>query len=86
MIKESKFRNTRVPLDGQEFVDCTFHDCTLIYSGGIPPSLKGCDLGNSKLEFADAAKRTVEFLRAMASPTSGLQTVIRQLFVFPTTH
>jgi hypothetical protein len=76
-----------VTVDGQVFVDCKSEGCTLVYSGGTPPSFNGCDLGGpTTIRFTDAAERTLIFLQAMARPGSGLQSVIRDTFAFVTAH
>jgi hypothetical protein len=82
MVMGSHFRNSNVSLDGQMFKDCTFEGCTLVYSGGPPPSLSGCNLGDSKIKFTDAAERTLAFLKEMARPGSGLQKIIFDTFPF----
>ena len=74
------FQGGRVALDGNNFKGCTFANCELVYSGGIPPALSGCHFTNFNMRFEGAAGNTVGFLKAMAAPSSGLQRVIRDTF------
>lgn len=70
----------RVPVDGHQFVACTFEKVALVYSGGPPPSFRGCIFRDWRFTFEGPAANTVNFLRAMAPKTSGLSDVIRQTF------
>lgn len=63
--ENSKFRNSTVDLDGASFKDCTFHGCSLRYSGGVPPTMVACDFYESRFEFAGAAANTVGFMRGI---------------------
>ena len=78
------FANTSVQLDDCAFKNCTFHDCRMVYSGGRPPTLDGCQFHNSEFEFKGPAANTVAFMQAMTDPHSGLQAVIRG--TFPALH
>ena len=76
----STFINVTVHLDGEEFENCTFTDCVLVYSGGPLPKLSGCDLRKFALKFDGPAERTVAFLKLMAAPGSGLQKIVVDTF------
>lgn len=69
-----------VTLDDGEFINCTFDGSILIYSGGKPPTIDGCSFENVRFEFRGCAENTVAFLKAMAAPNSGLQSIIRDTF------
>ena len=71
----NSFTNVAVELDGNDFTDCTFQGCTLIYRGGRGPNMNGCDLRDSKFKFEGAAGNTVAFLKAMSK--SGLRAVVK---------
>ena len=63
---DSQFSNATQDLDGNEFDRCTFHDSTLVYSGGDPPTIMNCQFSNTcRWEFRGAAERTVGFMRAI---------------------
>jgi hypothetical protein len=74
------FQGGRVALDGNSFKGCTFDSCELVFSGGIPPALSGCSFRNTSMRFEGTAGNTIAFLKAMATPSSGLQRVIRDTF------
>jgi hypothetical protein len=69
-----------VDLDGVEFLECRFRGTTLRYSGGGVPRIKGCSFSGARFAMDGAAARTVALLKAMASPGSGLQDVVRETF------
>ncbi len=80
MMYQNETFTGEVDLDRNDFDTCTFSEALLIYSGGTPPSLNGCNFTNVKFEFRGAASNTVAFLQAMASPNSGLQGIVRDTF------
>jgi hypothetical protein len=72
--------NQNVQLDGNAFIRCRFTGCKLIYSGGMPPNFSHCEFSGSQFYFEGAAGNTVAFLKAMSSPQSGLQRVLKDIF------
>src|SRR5262249_34491240 len=67
-------------VDGNRYVHCTFKGGVMVYGGGVPPSFSGCHFTDSKLSFVGAAASTLAFLKAMDSPSSGLQRIVRETF------
>ncbi|HEX8200267.1 MAG TPA: hypothetical protein VF590_07255 [Isosphaeraceae bacterium] len=63
--KAEIFENRAVVLDGEEFEDCTFRNCTLIYKGGEAPKLVNNYLEGCAWQFQEAAERTVNFLKGL---------------------
>lgn len=59
------FQGGRVLLDNNEFRDCVFADCELVFAGGGPVALSGNVFKNVKWSFEGAAARTLQFLTAM---------------------
>ena len=76
----NSFSRCAVELDDTDFTDCKFDDCELVYRGGRPPTMDSCSFTNTRFKFEGAAANTVAFLKAMASPKSGLQLIIRETF------
>lgn len=75
------FRNMRIALDGQHFVQCTFERCSMVYFGGAPPRIEGGTIENCSWELAGAAKQTLQFLvmmRELGAPEIAEQ-VINQI-------
>ena len=61
-----------VTTDGTTFVECSFERTTLLYCGGDQPRFERCRFSYATWEFAGAASRTVEVLRAInGSPGGG---------------
>ncbi len=72
------FENSDVEMDGHEYFDCTFHNCKLIYRGGTPPSMAGCNVHDSRFDFKGAAAATIVFMNAMYN--GGFKAVIDEMF------
>ena len=70
-----------VVLDDNSFAGCHFKNCVLVYSGGLPPDLRNNQFSTDiQFVFRGAAENTVYFLKAMAAPKSGLQSIIQNTF------
>lgn len=49
-------------VDGKEYVDCKFNQCTLIYKGGEIPKMTKCQFTNCDWQFQESAARTLVFM------------------------
>ena len=74
------FTNERVTLDDNEFFNCKFNSCTLVYHGSAPPQLSDDSFHNVKFVFNGPAANTIAFLKAMATVTSGMQHIVKDTF------
>lgn len=59
------YKNQVLALDGNEYTDCSFIQCTLSYSGGKLPVLRGCKFDPPNVHFHEAAANTLALMRAM---------------------
>jgi hypothetical protein len=76
---DSVFADSDVVLDGNEYRNCIFQNCRLIFRGLQPTSLSGNTIaGNSRFVFEGPARLTLNFLQALAKPTSGLNEVVKR--------
>lgn len=69
MIRQQgcSYKNTGVELDNQEFIDCRFDDCRIVYRGGPPPRFGGKNqFIGCQIVFEDAAASTMEVLKLLA--------------------
>lgn len=64
VFQASMFMGQRIVLDGNEFVNCVFDRCVLVYGGG-PLKMIGNTLTNITWEFTDAAARTTALLSSL---------------------
>jgi hypothetical protein len=62
---KNKYRKTTVKLDNNEFVECSFEECTLQYAGKGPVAMIGCTFTNVQWVFVDAAQHTLQFLQEL---------------------
>lgn len=79
-VINSIFTGTQVEVDGNNYSHCAFSNVVLIYRGGPPPSFNSCKFNETNFAFRGHAGNTVNFLRAMANPNSGLQRIILDTF------
>lgn len=80
-VEGGVFHDCTVELDGREFIDCAFVRTVVRYRGEALPRIERCSFIASTFTFDGAAGRTVKLLRALGADKSGLQTVVRQMFV-----
>ena len=76
--RKQKFENVTIFLDGSSFIECTFENCTLIYSGLLPAALNTSSFKNCRWEFSGAAQNTVGFMADLYR--AGAQELIEATF------
>ncbi len=52
-------------IDGNQYNECHFQNCRMIYRGGELPRISGCHFENCQWQFEDAAERTLIFMRQL---------------------
>lgn len=65
-FQQNRFENVDIDTDGNEYTDCVFDHCRLMYTGGPIPVMNGCEFNESGWFFDDAAGRTVNLIREFA--------------------
>lgn len=65
--EKEKFSNENIALDFNQFIECEFVDCKLIYRGYGPVDLEGCSFRNVQWIFSDAAGNTIKFMAGIYS-------------------
>ena len=60
-------------LDGNTFIDCEFKNAVLVFKGVAQPSFANCRFTQSRFVFEDSAAVTVNFLRGMLQPQTGMR-------------
>jgi len=59
-------KNETVELDNNEFINCTFDNCTIIFRGETLPGVKDCNfVGYIKWTFKDYARATLTLFSAL---------------------
>ena len=57
--RNQKFADQEIHVDGNEYHDCRFDNCVLVYSGGQLPKITGCSFARPKWRFSGAAADTL---------------------------
>jgi hypothetical protein len=60
-------------LDGNTFVNCEFRNAQLVFKGVQQPGFTNCRFTQSRFVFEDSAGVTVNFLRGMLQPQTGMR-------------
>ena len=50
-------------IDGNQYTECRFENCQLIYRGGEIPRISQCHFENCTWQFEEAAERTLLFMK-----------------------
>jgi hypothetical protein len=74
------FSNEEVLLDGNEFIDCHFDHCTMIYGGGTLPDIVNCSFKNPNWSLVKAASNTLELLTLFYHNLEGGKQLIENTF------
>jgi hypothetical protein len=59
------FESERVHVDGQQFIDCEFKNCSMVFSGGALPGFLECHFEGCQWQLEAAASRTVQYLQIL---------------------
>jgi len=77
--RRNVYTNSDVVLDGNEFQECTFQACRLIFKGEQPTALHGNHIAQDcRFVLVGAAQLTVNFLQQLAKPESGLSEMAKR--------
>ena len=63
----------RQPIDGMTFIDCEFKNAQLVFTGKENPNFVNCRFTQSSFSFEENAGRTVNLLRGMLQPQTGMR-------------
>jgi hypothetical protein len=65
MHQGNTFRNVRIELDNQTFVECTFEGCAIVFAARGAYNLNGCKFNSCQFALDGAAALTVKYLADM---------------------
>jgi hypothetical protein len=63
--KGQTFSHVTEVIDGNQYQDCRFENCKMVFRGGEIPLISGCHFENCQWQFEDAAERTLVFMRQL---------------------
>lgn len=64
-FENQKFLARRVLLDGNQFIECQFERCLIVYAASAATDLKNNNFTNCEWSFEGAAARTMDFLKGL---------------------
>lgn len=76
-VRGTHFGDEAVPADGRQFIDCTFDETVLVFSGILPFIVSGAT-GRPKIAFIEQAETTLMQLATMYR--FGLADIVEDLF------
>jgi hypothetical protein len=81
MRTAAAYNHETVELDAEQFSECEFRDCRMIYRGGEPPSFVDCRFTGCDWQFEDAAASTLACLKTMwtAGGKAAVQSMIKTI-------
>jgi hypothetical protein len=59
---DCEYKNTIEAVDGNEYINCKFNNCVIVYSGGPLPVLRDCSFHHCNWRFDAAAHRTLQYM------------------------
>lgn len=73
------FKGKEIVLDGNEYEDCQFYDCRLVYEGGTLPIIRGrSTFDRSRFAMQGEASRTLNFMIMLYS--MGAKDMVEKVF------
>ena len=72
------FTNETVVLDGNDYRNCTFTDCVIVFRGTAAVSMNGVTTNNCRWTFEGPASLTIEFMTALYQ--AGVTDMLDQTF------
>jgi hypothetical protein len=77
------YNHETVALDGEDFTDCEFRACRMVYAGGEAPTFASCRFDDCEWKFEDAAARTLAHLKVVwnAGGKAQVQALIKDITV-----
>jgi hypothetical protein len=72
------FTNERVVLDGNDYDNCTFTNCEVVFSGTASVALNGVTFNDCRWTFDGPAGMTITFMTALYK--AGLTDLVEQTF------
>jgi hypothetical protein len=65
LYQDRTFTNETVVLDGNDYRNCTFTDCVIVFRATAVVSMNGVTTNNCRWTFEGAAELTVKFMTAL---------------------
>ncbi len=59
---EMKHDGKKVTVDFNEYIECEFNDCEIIYKGGNLPVFEKCNFNNCQFSLVEKADNTIGYL------------------------
>jgi len=81
MTVSTPYSHETLVVDGEQYADCDFQDCKLIYAGGALPGFSDCRFNGCDWKLDEAAERTIDLLRLVwnIGDKVPVQTIIKSI-------
>jgi|SRR5579863_4107151 len=76
--ERATFNRCAVLLDSNQYQDCIFNDCELVYAGGEHVMIGGCQLNGVRFVLDGPALNTIKFLVGVGHIKNGGQELVTQ--------
>jgi hypothetical protein len=76
--QDATFTDETVVLDGNDYLNCTFNNCEIVFNGTAPVTLNGITFNDCRWTFDGPAGLTITFMTALYQ--AGMTELIDQTF------
>src|SRR5215212_11583382 len=64
--QDATFTDETVVLDGNDYLNCTFNNCEIVFNGTAPVTLNGINFNDCRWTFDGPAGLTINFLTSLS--------------------
>jgi hypothetical protein len=80
IARRQTYEALQVCIDGETFIECTFKNCTIVYSGLMVGQIQGCRFEGCHWKFAGPARNALDFLGILYSIGDSGKEVVEGIF------
>ena len=80
IAKAQTYEGLQIFIDGGTFVECTFNNCTMIYSGLMQGQIQSCRFEGCEWKFSGPARNGLDFLGVIYSIGDSGREIVEGIF------
>ena len=77
--EKQTFESSTIHLDGNEFIECSFVRCKLLFGGQSVPVTRNCQMTDCEMQFVGASHLTIRLLSLMLQMPEFRASILSQL-------